>query len=126
MTALLSEIVQTKYLRLKHLSLTSSFLPSLSSNLLSEAVIRLESIEASKLSDDQIQDILRHIVEAEHLKLRKLHCFAWLSVYHLSPQLLAAALVRLESTDIEQSWINNPSYTGSLVTNFYTFRQRVC
>jgi len=74
--AILDHIVESKDMKLKKLDLTwQEDLPEVDSNILSDAVVRLEEVDFDicKLSPVQVESIFRAVVKCQIIKLKKLN-----------------------------------------------------
>jgi len=78
-------------------------LSSISPELLSQAVVRLEECDLndSKLSSEQVKAVLEKIIDTEDLKLKRFFCF--LNLLKIPADLIMKASIKLEGTNVYSS-----------------------
>ena len=100
-------IVRSQHLKLKYLDLSDCYLASVSSDLISRALVRIETVKVSstELTNLQLTNIMTEITETEEVALKSLDLSVNI-LSSLSPHLLAAAVCKLEESQLERTRLN--------------------
>ena len=107
LTAIFMAIMEAGDLKLRHLDVYGNSLAAVSVDTLAMAAARLDTLIAgeTELGSERVEDILRSILAMEDLRLKKLTILTLHRTIlpQISPAVLSAAQVKLESSDLQEN-----------------------
>ena len=107
LTAILTAISQAEELQLKHLDVYGNSLTEVKVDTLAGAAASLDTLIAgeTELGSERVEDLLRSILAMEDLRLKKLTILTLHRTIlpQISPAVLSAAQVKLESSDLQEN-----------------------
>ena len=116
-SALFSEILETRPLTLRTLKLAHTSLASVPPSVLARAVVRLEEfplLSSANLSTEQINCVLGEIEASQEVRLRKVR-FHHLDLSSVPPHVFSQAVLRLEDVDLYASHLTEQQIETLLV-----------